>query len=261
MSDEPGALSTIPAATLIVCRRGRSRRGDAKAAPPEILMVRRAAGLRFAGGAVVFPGGRVDPGDHELAAHLLPHAEADWAAAQVAAIRETLEESGLLVGLAGTVSKSEALAARQALLAGRDFGDILADNAWSFADDALVPYARWCPPDVVSRVFDTRFFIADVGTGEVAIAADGTETETVFWMTAGDALHRAKRREFALVHPTRRNLQRLEQFGSFAQIRLDALHHPPRLIRPILQELDGQTYIGLPQGHGYPVDLEPFSPI
>ena len=51
-SDEP-----IPAATLVLVR-------DRPAGPPELLMVERAAGMAFAGGALVFPGGRIDPADH-----------------------------------------------------------------------------------------------------------------------------------------------------------------------------------------------------
>ena len=79
----------IPAATLVVMRE----RGDG---PPDLLMVERTAGMAFAGGAMVFPGGRIDDDDRALAAGF---AEPD-AAACIAAIRETLEETGIAVGLA-----------------------------------------------------------------------------------------------------------------------------------------------------------------
>ena len=52
--------TAIPAATLIIFR-------DASDGPPEFLMVERAKAMVFAGGAWVFPGGRIDPGDHDLA--------------------------------------------------------------------------------------------------------------------------------------------------------------------------------------------------
>ncbi len=75
----------IPAATLVVLR-------DSSAGPPELLMVERPRTMKFAGGAMVFPGGRIDP--------------ADWAgvdtleqAAAQAAVRETAEETGLHVAL------------------------------------------------------------------------------------------------------------------------------------------------------------------
>ena len=80
----------IPAATLVIFR-------DTPAGPPELLMVERAKAMAFAGGALVFPGGRVDPGDHALAAVLgSPDNET---AARIAAIRETIEEAGLPIGL------------------------------------------------------------------------------------------------------------------------------------------------------------------
>ena len=81
MSDD-----AIPAATLIVVRE----RGGAA---PELLMVERAQGMAFAAGALVFPGGRIDAADRELGDEL------GIDAAAVAAIRETLEETAVPVGL------------------------------------------------------------------------------------------------------------------------------------------------------------------
>ena len=46
----------IPAATLVTVR-------DRPGKPPELLMVERAKGMAFAGGALVFPGGRIDEGN------------------------------------------------------------------------------------------------------------------------------------------------------------------------------------------------------
>src|SRR4051812_18552715 len=81
MADE-----AIPAATLILVR-------DQAAEPPQLLMVERAEGMAFAAGAYVFPGGRIDEADLKLGESLSvdPHA--------VAAIRETIEETAVPVGL------------------------------------------------------------------------------------------------------------------------------------------------------------------
>ncbi|WP_204270990.1 NUDIX domain-containing protein, partial [Escherichia coli] len=70
---------------------------DVPDGPPELLMVERAAAMSFAGGALVFPGGRVDPGDFVLAGRHAGDVEEN--AARIAAIRETLEEAGVAVGL------------------------------------------------------------------------------------------------------------------------------------------------------------------
>src|SRR5436305_14361549 len=75
----------IPAATLILMRPAGSR-------APEILMMERAQTMAFAAGALVFPGGRIDADDHASAAALAP--DLSDAAARIAAIRETIEETG-----------------------------------------------------------------------------------------------------------------------------------------------------------------------
>lgn len=85
MSDSPA----IPAATLVVLR-------DCPAGPPELLMVERPQGMAFAGGAMVFPGGRIDPADFALGSDLHD-------AARIAAVRETAEETGLAVDLEALV--------------------------------------------------------------------------------------------------------------------------------------------------------------
>src|SRR6478752_2429270 len=92
----------IPAATLVVMRERDN-------GPPELLIVERSAAMRFAGGALVFPGGRVDPGDHALAA--LHGGDADDLAARIAAIRETIEEAGLAIGVRGLGDSEAARAA------------------------------------------------------------------------------------------------------------------------------------------------------
>src|SRR3954451_9011325 len=86
----------IPAATVIVVR-------DRSGGPPQLLMVERAEGMAFAAGALVFPGGRIDEADGELAAEL------GVEAAALAAIRETLEETAVPVGIAPIPDASTAL--------------------------------------------------------------------------------------------------------------------------------------------------------
>src|SRR5688572_17880091 len=109
MSDKP-----IPAATLVVLRE---RAGG----PPELLMVERTARMAFAGGAMVFPGGRIDADDRVLAAEMA----ASDAAARIAAIRETLEETGVAVGIGPNVDPGLAARLQADLHQGKRFGDLL----------------------------------------------------------------------------------------------------------------------------------------
>ena len=84
MTDD--AVTSRPAATLIIVR-------DRPGRPAEILMVERSAKMAFAAGALVFPGGGVEAGDHALAARVAGAMDRDEAAARIAAIRETIEEA------------------------------------------------------------------------------------------------------------------------------------------------------------------------
>ena len=244
MTDAP-EKSVIPAATVVVFRKG------AADGPPELLMVQRAKEMRFAGGAAVFPGGRIDPEDHALAARLAPAEDPERAAARVAAVRETLEETGLAISLARAVSAAEAADARAMLHEVGALAPVIERFGWSLNLDTLVPFARWCPN--WPGAFDTRFFLADLGTGAVEVAVDATENTRLFWASAARALEMASTGEISVVFPTQRNLDRLAQFPSFAAACAHAGDYPIRTISPWRVERDGRTFLTIPDDLGYPI--------
>ncbi|MBD3730951.1 MAG: NUDIX domain-containing protein, partial [Sphingomonadales bacterium] len=240
---------TIPAATLVTFRHG----GDA-GLPPELLMVVRSHDMRFAGGAAVFPGGRIDPADHELARRLATALDPEDAAARIGAIRETLEETGLAVGLAGALDGAAASEARAMLHECGELAPVLEAFDWHLRLDTLVPFARWIPRGLShNRIFDTRFYLADLGTGAVDIQVDATENTHLFWTSAAAALERADAGEIKVIFPTRRNLERLAQFGSFAEARAHAQATPIVPITPQIVQRDGQRMLTIPADAGYPV--------
>lgn len=249
MSDTPA--DGIPAATLVIFRRGPG------GGPPELLMVTRANFMKFAAGAAVFPGGRVDQADRDLAAGLSGIGNADEAAHRIAAIRETLEETGLAIGLVGDIDAERAAEARRMLHERDALAPVLEMMDWSLDLEAIVPFARWFPKNErLPRVFDTRFYLADLGTGAVDIAVDATENTHLFWITARDALAAADRGEISVIFPTRRNLERLAQFDDFDAALTDCAAHPPRTIIPFFEEHDGEGWICIPDDAGYPVTRE-----
>jgi 8-oxo-dGTP pyrophosphatase MutT (NUDIX family) len=246
MSDTQFDLATaIPAATVVVFRRA------AAGGPPELLMVQRAREMRFAGGAAVFPGGRVDPADRALAAQLAPQADPDIAASKVAGIRETLEETGLAIGLDRPVSGEEAAAARALCIAQGSLAPVLERFDWALDLEALAPFAHWCPQRAGS--FDTRFFLADLGSGQVDIAIDATENTRLFWTSAAGALAMDDAREINVIFPTRRNLERLALFASFAEACDHAAQFPIERISPSTIDRDGEPWLLIPDHYGYPV--------
>lgn len=240
----PDDSQIIPAATLVILRERDS-------GPPELLMVERAAAMRFAGGALVFPGGRVDPGDMALAA--LAGGNPDDGAARIAAIRETIEEAGLAIGLHGAIDVS---ALRTALAQGAAIGELV--NADMLDLEALVPFARWMPhAGVTHRLFDTRFYLARLPDGAPAPEADGGESVGLFWATAAQVLADADAGRARIIFPTRRNLERLAQFGSFDAAVAHARAHPVTTIMPWVEDRDGEPHLCIPEGLGYPVTAQP----
>lgn len=252
--DTPKRFNVIPAATIVVFRRNPG------GGPPQLLMLERTHEMRFAAGAAVFPGGRVDPADRELASRLAPDAaDPDDIAARVAAMRETLEEAGLVLAVNETVTREEATAARHLLLEQGALQPVLEKHGWSLDLEALVPFARWCPD--WDGAFDTRFYLADVGTGAIELAVDATENRHLFWAPASQTLAMADRGEVGILFPTRRNLERLAKFPDFASARAEAKAIPPRIITPRKVERDGVIHLEIPDDLGYPVIGQPFETV
>jgi len=235
----------VPAATIVIFRRGRD--GDA----PEFLMVQRAKEMRFAGGAAVFPGGRVDPADRELAAQLAPHADPEIAMSQVAGIRETLEETGLVIAMRQQVTAEEAREARKMLFAEEKLAPVLDRFGWEPDLEALTYFAHWCPP--MDKAFDTRFFVHDLGTGSVDVEVDATENTRLFWTSAQKALDLLEAGEISLIFPTMRNVERLALFANIEEAIAHAAQFPPERMAARRETIDGRDWVTIPEGRGYPV--------
>jgi 8-oxo-dGTP pyrophosphatase MutT (NUDIX family) len=210
------------AATVVVIRDGD--------AGVETFCVLRHPRSSFLGGAVVFPGGKVDAADAEpawldLAADPHPRSiafvspSAGARALAIAACRETLEEAGI-VPASGAVTDLDAL--RAELVAHPDVGGgpgalagALARRGLRLALGALVPFARWITPAAESRRFDARFYLLVLPSGQVG-RHDEHETTMSFWGRPRDVLDRFTRGEIFLAPPTTRTLELLAEAGDVA---------------------------------------------
>jgi len=243
----------VPAATVIIFRNA------ADGGPPELLMVQRAKEMRFAGGAAVFPGGRVDPSDRELAAKLELDEDPEISAARVAGIRETLEETGLMIATRKQVTGAEVAEARALLLEQGALEPVLERHGWSLDPLRLTLFAHWCPP--IDKAFDTRFFVTDLGTGAVDIKVDATENTRLFWASAKRIQHLVDTGEVAMIFPTRRNIDRLALFGKFEEALSQIEKFPVGRIHATVVEKDDVKWLTIPDGHGYPVLAQDLSTI
>lgn len=238
MSDEP-----IPAATLIVVR-------DRAGGEPQLLMVERAQGMAFAAGALVFPGGRIDPADRDLGDRL------GIDAAAIAAVRETIEETAIPVGLEPVPTDGSAIELQRALVADEPLAHALEGRNLGIDPGALTLFARWVPKFHAVRRFDTLFFVARCPEGNWEPRVVEGECAGADWFSAQEILERDSRGEARLIFPTRRTLERLAQHSSFEEIRADALAHPIEPVTPWVEERDGEKFITIPSHLGFPVTQE-----
>ncbi|HET9355472.1 MAG TPA: NUDIX hydrolase [Sphingomicrobium sp.] len=241
----------IPAATLVVLREGGC-------APPDLLAVTRGQAMAFAGGALAFPGGRVDAADHRLAGD---HGD-DLAAWKIAAIRETLEETAIPVALDPLPAADLARDLQRRLHDGEDFAALLDEHALTLDLADLTPFARWKPAFAQTRIFDTIFFLAAAPGGSAddwPPLAQPHECESAEWASARDLLDRIDRGTAHAIFPTKRNLERLARFPSLAAALADAAAHSLDTITPWVEDVAGEPHVCIPQGRGYPVTSEPLA--
>jgi 8-oxo-dGTP pyrophosphatase MutT (NUDIX family) len=234
------------AATVIVLRDG--------AAGPEIFMVVRHHEIDFASGALVFPGGRLEPGDLELAQDARccsgPAVEPGALALRVAAVRETYEECGIL--LARPRGTSDLITAEQlpAFDPKRPFAALIREEQLVLATDLLLPFAHWITPPFVNKRFDTHFFLARA-PGDQTGLHDGREAVDSLWISPRQALDDAEAGRFTLVFATARNLWKLSRFETVAAA-LDAARVSPIVtVMPELVTLEAGRGLKIPAAADY----------
>ena len=216
----------------------------------------------FMGGAHVFPGGKVDDADKATAWTERVDRDAETLTASlgendaevglgllVAAVRETFEESGVL--LASASRQTDLPTARTRLLGGEPFTELAKELDLTITSEALTPYARWVTPKMESRRFDTRFYIASVPDGQTA-SHDGSETTSAKWLRPAAAIDEMYEGRIKLAPPTVRTLHWLADFERTDAVIADALSRPPPLVRPQLVSSNEGWFLALPGDPEHP---------
>ena len=238
------------AATVLVTRPGASG--------VEVLLMRRRTSMAFAAGMHVFPGGAVHPGDRTAVPWIGPEAEA-WAgrwgcdpelaaALVVAAVRETFEETGILLAgtdeqaVVGAVDGDGWSAVRRALEAGElTLGEVLRERGLALRADLLAAWAHWITPEFEPRRFDTRFFVAALPAGQPDVH-HGTEADSSFWIEPAAAVRAAEAGDIAIMMPTLVNLRDLCRIDPAAVVS-GARERRITTVRPRLAVVDGQAML------------------
>ena len=243
----PDLPEPIPAATLVLMRE---RSGGS----PELLVMERTGHMAFAAGALVFPGGRIDPEDRAAAARFRNISEA---AARLAAVRETIEETGIAPAITPVPDAALSASLQQGIQEGKPFLDLLERHGLDLDLESLTLFARWCPNFRETRRFDTLFFLAEAPANAPEPVANEQEAERAFWASAAEILTAIDAGRARAIFPTRRNLERLARFASIAEARADAARHPVAAITPWVEDRHGSPHVCIPEDIGYPVTAEP----
>ncbi|NKX50737.1 NUDIX hydrolase [Arthrobacter deserti] len=167
---------------------------------PEVLLLERPRRNGSFAGAWVFPGGKVDPQDYGPDLGTGGAAgERSLEAARRAGVRETREETGLVLDATG-----------------------------------LVGLPCWIPPAEAPRRFHTWFFLAEAPEGPVVL--NPGEHEAHAWLTPREALRRHGEGRMQLVPPTWVTLHGLLYAGSVHAVLAEARRRPPATFRSRMLE-------------------------
>ena len=248
----------VPSATILLLRGDHSML--------EVLMVVRHHQIDFASGALVFPGGKVDPQDEDAALV----ARCDGAsgvtatrAIQIAAIREAYEECGVLLARAAGETKLIAGARLATLEPFRNqinkgevsFQKFLERHDLRLACDQLVPFAHWITPEMMPKRFDTHFFVAVAPPDQVALH-DGHESVDSVWITPDDAIAGAASRRYTVIFPTLRQVEKLGQAASPDDAIARAKRNRIVTVTPWTEQRVDGSYLCIPTEAGYDVSEE-----
>src|SRR3978361_274665 len=261
MSTE-AAVKPRPASTVLLLRDSKTRD------EVEVFMMVRHYEIDFNSGALVFPGGSVDKGDQAVIARPELYSGGEGLDAadlsfRIAAIRETFEESGILLArpqgskaLVDARRASEIEAAHRAELCESKitFLKVLTDNGMLLTLDELVPYAHWITPEGMPKRFDTWFFLAAAPPEQVG-AHDGKESTDSIWVSPREALEGGESGRFKLPFPTTRNLIKLGKQGNVKAALDDSRGKPVVTVMPVMTKNNGGRQLRIPLEAGYDGDV------
>ena len=248
-------VPALPAASLLLVRDGPAR---ADGRTLEVLMVERHGAIEFAGGAFVFPGGKVQVADatRRLTGRFPSLSDLPY---RMAAIRETFEEVGVLLARR---QGSRRLAARQeqrSLLRRVVKRRHLRDRAllrelqrlgFEPAADLLTPFSHWITPEVRTMRFDTRFYLAVMPRGQM-VQHDGTEAVGAQWIAPEDMIGTHGDSIKTLMFPQRMNLLELTRARTVNEAIEVASTRPVVPVMPRLEKTDAEILAHIPEQAGF----------
>ncbi|MEQ9641686.1 MAG: NUDIX domain-containing protein [Alphaproteobacteria bacterium] len=257
MSARPEGQVQVEAATVLLVRDG--------ADGLEVFMVLRHHAIDSFSNALVFPGGKLDPGDGDsrVRRHTrrTDHLDDEALRFRVAAIREAFEECGVLYaskrGVDELLSEAEVAPLREKYLKAV-LNDEISMHELCAAEDLelragqLAHYAHWVTPTTQPKIFDTHFFIGAAPADQHAVH-DGEESTESVWIRPAEAVEDAQGGRRTIVFPTMMNLRRLATFDSVAAVLEAARTWTVVRVQPTLSPHERGRTLTIPAEAGYGV--------
>ncbi len=251
MSDQAPVPANLSATVLLLRDGGNGL---------EVFMVERHRKIDFASGALVFPGGKLDPADAALArARPANGLSPEETAFRLCGIRETFEEAGILLArdeaggpLVGGRRLDRLQDRYRAKLHANEIslGDIQAAEGIHYACDHMTPFAHWITPKVAPKRFDTMFYLA-AAPGEQLGGHDGAESVDSIWITPAQALADQAAGKRSIVFATRLNLEKLGRASTVDRAFANAAGEALVTVEPIIEGADGGRLFRIPAEAGY----------
>ena len=228
----------------------------------EVFMVTRHHKIDFAPGALVFPGGKLDPQDSNpelLASCAGQNLRDDELAIRICGIRETFEEAGVLLArdnasgklLEGLRCAELASRYRKTLHEGKvTLLEIIRKENLTLALDKMMLFARWVTPSFFSRRFDAFFFLAEAPKDQAA-SHDKIESSNSVWTTPLAALSDADEGNRTVVFATRMNLQKVAQFSTVSELFKSTCENAVVKVEPGIEDNNGDITYTIPLEAGY----------
>ena len=230
----------LPAASILLIRDG--------VGGLEVLMIERSKTMRFAPGALVFPGGKVDAEDAQAwrwRQHLKHNRRnLSDSAFRIAAARELFEETNILLG----ETKLDV-----GPLSSMPFPKILKRGAVKLKLAEMEPFAHWVTPETMPRRFDTHFFLA-ADDGHIE-QHDGVEAVAANWYKPREILSNWEDNKVPLMFPTRLNLMKLARSSTVAAALQAARQAPVIRILPRLDMSERDVKLTIEKAAGYEVTM------
>ena len=228
------------------------------AAGTEVFLLRRQSTMAFASGMHVFPGGGIHASDWGSISWIGPAPER-WAEAfrcsvplaralVIAAVRETFEETGVLLAgpdaeTTGTVADAgllrTALERHQVSLA-----EVLVDRGLHVRSDLLAPWAHWITPEFEPRRFDTRFSVAVLPEGQATGDTAG-EADAADWHLLSDVVAGVRAGRLAMMPPTLHVCRQLDGVDLPGLLSLP-WHRQIPTVAPRVVEVGGRPFFDTP---------------